>query len=129
MAAARTVLDGAHDYGCQDVTIDARTFIGENIQISRAVSYADDMDALGNPVRRRATAGRDTISMTVQLATNSTAYPQAGQTVVVTVDSAGYGAETFVLDPPGHEESNDPGEIRKLKLTGWKKIGTVTTVA
>ena len=129
MAAPRTILDGAHDYGCQDLTIDARTFIGENIQIKRAVSYADDMDALGNPVRRRATAGRDTISLTVQLATNSTVYPQSGQTVVVTVDSTGYGAETFVLDPVEHEESNDPGEIRKLKLTGWKKVGTITTVA
>ena len=129
MAAPRTILDGAHDYGCQDLTIDARTFIGEQIQIKRAVSYADDMDALGNPVRRRATAGRDTISLTVQLATNSTVYPQAGQTVVVTVDSTGYGAETFVLDPVDHEESNDPGEIRKLKLTGWKRVGTVTTVA
>ncbi len=129
MAAPRTILDGAHDYGCQNVTIDARTFIGENIQIKRAVSYADDMDALGNPVRRRATAGRDTIALTVQLATDATVYPQAGQPLVVTVDSTGYGAETFILDPVDHEESNDPGEIRKLKLTGWKKFGTVTTVA
>ena len=116
-------------YGSQVVTINAVTYIAENIQINRAVSYADQMDELGNPTKRRATAGRDTISCTLQLATSSTVYPQHGHTLAVTVDSTGYGAETFVLDPVPHEESSDPGEIRKLKITGWKKVGTVTTVA
>ena len=117
------------DYGSQVVTISTVDYIADDIQISRTVSYVDDTDENGNPRRRRATAGRDTISMTLQLATSSTAYPQHGAAVTLTVDSAGYGAETFQLDPVGHMESSDPGEIRKLKVTGWKKVGTVTTVA
>jgi len=127
MAVANIVLDGTMAYGSQTVTINAVTYIANNIQISRGKDEVIDTGATGIPTRRRATETLATISCELQLATSSTAYPKFGQTMTLTVDS-NYGAEDWVLDPVNHTETREAGDIRVLNITGVKKMGTVTTV-
>lgn len=127
MSVPNIVLDGVMAYGSQTVTINSVTYIGNNIQISRGKDEVIDTGATGIPTRRRATETLATISLELQLATSSTAYPKFGQTLTLTVD-ANYGAEDFVLDPVNHSETREAGDIRVLNLTGVKKMGTITTV-
>lgn len=114
-------------YGSQAVTINSVSYIANNVQISRGKDEVIDTGATGIPTRRRATETLATISMELQLATGSTAYPKFGQTATLTVDS-NYGAEDWVLDPVNHSETREAGDIRVLNITGVKKMGTITTV-
>ena len=127
MSVPSIVLDGVMAYGTQSVVINSVTYIANNIQISRGKDEVIDTGATGIPTRRRATETLATISMELQLATGSTAYPKFSQTATLTVDS-NYGAEDWVLDPVSHTETREAGDIRVLNLTGVKKMGTITTV-
>jgi hypothetical protein len=127
MSVPNIVLDGVMAYGSQTVTINSVTYIANNVQISRGKDEVIDTGATGIPTRRRATETLATISMELQLATSSTAYPKFGQTATLTVD-ANYGAEDWVLDPVNHTETREAGDIRVLNITGVKKMGTITTV-
>ena len=127
MAVPNIVLDGAMAYGSQTVTINSVTYIANNIQITRGKDEVIDTGATGIPTRRRATETLATISLELQLAASKTAYPKFGQTLTLNVD-ANYGSEDFVLDPVGHTETREAGDIRVLNITGVKKMGTVTTV-
>ena len=114
-------------YGSRTVTINAVTYIANNIQISRGKDEVIDTGSTGIPTRRRATETLATISCELQLATSSTAYPKFGQTMTLEVES-NYGSEDWVLDPVNHTETREAGDIRVVNITGVKKMGTVTTV-
>lgn len=120
-------LDGTMQYGTSPVTINAVTYILNNISVDRPSTEAKDQNSVGSDQRRRVTATNPTLSAELQLATSSTTRPKFGDTFSVTLDS-NYGSETWALDPVNYEADNGPGNIRVVKITAQKVInGSVTT--
>ena len=115
-------------YGSRILTINSVAYKVNTITIDRPVTEAEDNLETGNPGRKRSTAQRATFTAELQLATSSTVYPARGQTFTDTFDSQ-FGAETFVVDVVTANESNDPGAIRTLNVSGWKVLYGITTVA
>lgn len=130
MAAPKIITDGQMAYGSRLLTIGAITYKANNFNVTRPVTEAKDSNPDGTPGRRRATADWAEFNAELQLPTGLTAYPGFGDTFTVTVDNANYGAETWVLDPVPHSESNGEGEIRVVRVTGKKVLnGSITKVA
>lgn len=127
MAQPSIVLDGSMPYGSRVLTINAVAYKANNIQISRPFTEAEDQGITGVPGRRRATLNRAELSAELQLATSATAFPIFGQTFTDTFD-ASVGAETFVLDPVPYDETNDPSQIRTVKITAKSVVNSITTV-
>lgn len=118
----------APGYGTPTVTINAVTYVAENIQINRPSKDAKDYTALGIPQRNRRTVDWVTGTMTIQ-ADSSTTKPQFGQTFTLTVDAA-FGAELFVISEVPYEANNDAGTLRKINLSFERVVnGSVTTFA
>ncbi len=129
MPVAALILDGSMPYGSISITAsNGVAYILEEFTVDRSSTKADDNNAVGSPQRRRATHDRSTFTAVMQLATSGTARPGFGDTFTVTVDS-NYGAELFTFDPVPTTYTNDPGDIRKVRVTGWKVVsGSITKV-
>ncbi len=128
MPAPIIVIDGAMPYGTAVITINAVTYIADDINVTRAVDEATDRKATGAPNRARSTAGFDTMSMTLQAPSGTSGYPVFGGTFTLTLDD-NYGAELWRIDPINIQQSNDPTQIRKLPVTAKKVYnGSVTLI-
>lgn len=121
------IIDGQMCYGSRVLTINGLPFIANNIRIARPSTEAQDKTIKGNPGRRRETADIPDFSAELQLATQTTAYPQFGDTFHDTFDS-NYGDETFVLRPVPHAEDNGEGNIRVVNITAKKKINAAAII-
>lgn len=131
MAVNSLVLDGSQAYGVTIGTSGVLTINGvaykcNNWQPTRANTIAEDYNPNGTPGRWRMTAGFDTFSAELQLATDSTAYPKAGDTFSATCDS-NYGAETWCVDFVAVPQTNGAGDIRVIPITGRKVYNGIST--
>jgi len=130
MAVPIITIDGAMPYGTQTILVsNGQTYTLDDFTVTRPVTKATDNKNTGAPNRRRSTAGWITWSGTIQCPSGTNLYPKFGDTFTLTLDD-NYGAELFDFDPVNIVQSNDPGAVRKLPVTGNKVYnGSVTTVA
>lgn len=111
--------DGTVQYGSRVLTINAVTYVADNISVTRPTKEIERSNEIGEPSGSVGVPGFVNGSATLQLASGSTAEPQGGMTFTVTFDSA-IGAETFYVTGPGRVE-NKEGE-KKINITFKKKI-------
>lgn len=132
MSAPSFILDGAQVYGTTglNAVINGVTYQLNNINVTRPYTKAMDRTPAGKPQRQRFTSDVATMTAEAQLATGTTAYPQAGTTFTLTVDS-NYGSETWIVMPQEFTASNGEGDIRVVPLKCEKAINpaNITTVA
>lgn len=103
--------DGALPYGSRILTINAITYIAENVEITRPTQNIQRRDELNEPSGAVYVDDFATGNATLQLAAATTAVPTIGQTFTATFGS---GSETFVLTEVGQPESQ--GEAKKVSV-------------
>lgn len=118
----------APGFGTATITINATTYLAENISISRPVAEAEDFTAIGKPQRKRVTALRANGTATFQADGGTAGKPKMGDTFSVTFDD-NFGSETWVIKEVPVEQSNDAGSLRKYTVAFDKVIQSVTVVA
>lgn len=86
----------------------------------------DEYTATGGPGRKASTKQRWNYEGEWQVPNNSATYPNAGQTF--TRSCPNDGTKTFILkSPPPYEASNDPGNVRVIKVSAYQQIYGVIT--
>lgn len=120
--------DGSPGFGTTSLTINAVTYIAENVRINRPVKEAQQYTALGAPGQKRVTTDWAHGTATLQISSGTSGRPKMGDTFSYTTDD-NFGAETFVLKMVDYEAENDAGTLRKLPITFDKAYGTITPVA
>ena len=128
MASPSYYTDGSPAFGTPTITINAATYVAENITINRPVIEAEDFTLVGIPNRKRVTAARANGTMTIQAASGTSGKPQMGQTFTLTTDD-NFGAETWVIKEVPYEAQNEASQLRKFNITFDKVTSSITTTA
>ena len=110
--------DGAQAFGIEvsPVTINAVTYVCEDMSYDYPGSRVDVNDSNGEPLGSTTIPERVEVSGTLQLATTGTAVPTIGQEMILT----GRNAATFILTSCG--EASTAGDYAKVSISGYKKI-------
>lgn len=103
--------DGNIPYGSQVVTLNATTYVAEDINFEDTTKTIDRADEIGNPNGAVYIKQKVTGTMTLQLATTSTAIPAVNDTVSLTYRGS---AKTFVVSKVGQPQKQD--DIRKIQV-------------
>lgn len=127
MALPSIILDGVMPYGTTPITIGGVTYIVDDVNINPNWTTAEDNTSSGGPGRRRDTKQRWQGTMTLQLATGATAYPQSGATFTYPVPNEGN--LTFVVSSVPYTANNQPSNIRTVQITVWQVLYGISTVA
>ena len=103
MAAVKN--DGTVQFGSRVLTINAVTYVADDVTVNRPTITVERPDELGEPDGQYTRAAQVTGTATLQLATGSTVIPTLGLEFTETF-VASIGAETFYLDNVDQVESN-----------------------
>lgn len=114
---AAIVNDGAIPYGSRDLSINSKTYVADNIEVTRPTKVIERTNSTDEPSGQVIYANFVTGTATLQLAGN-TDKPQLGNTFTETFDST-IGAETFYISETGLPEAK--GEDRKVSVQFRKK--------
>ena len=134
MAVPQVINDGVTAFGTTGrdgnegaVTIGGVTYVVETQTITPNWTQASDKTATGNPGRTRWTKQAYTGSITLQLATQSTQYPNAGVTFTRPVPNEAGSPLTFVVLSAPYELSNSDTGIRTVTVEMQQVINSITT--
>ena len=133
MAVPQVINDGVTAFGTTGisgnegaVTINSITYVVEAQTITPNWNQASDQTATGNPGRTRFTKQAYTGSITLQLATQTTQYPNAGATFTRAVPNESASLTFVVLSAP-YELSNSDTGIRTVTVQIQQVINSITT--
>jgi hypothetical protein len=105
-----TFNDGGLVFGSQVVTIDSVAYVAESISVDRSTNVIEHKNEYGVPTGQVFVNQIQTGSMTLQLASSSTASPTIGDTVAITPVGGG-SAKIFLISKVGEAFSQD-GETK-----------------
>jgi hypothetical protein len=117
---------GAMPVGTSNIVVGGVTYIVNKEAITPKWNTAADDTGAGLPNRKRWARDRWQYEGEWQLATDTTAYPAPGSTFQRTPPSI-VTAVNFVITVTPFEPSNQPTDIRVIKVTAEEYINSITT--
>ena len=126
MATPTIILDGVMPYGTSVLTINSIAYNVEDEKITPEWKTAESLTVTGGPDRMKWQKMRYKYDATLQLATDSTAYPIAGDTFTRAVSGETSAVPFVVIDVP--IERNNSGDIIVSKISAVSYRNAITKV-